>query len=68
MSYDEKKKDDTGVVLENVVTHEEFTKPGPKLDYSGAVVELNPIEKKLVKKLDYRIMVSKVKSDRFELY
>lgn len=27
------------------------------LDYSGAVIKLDPIEKKLVKKLDIRIMV-----------
>lgn len=28
------------------------------LDYSGAVINLDPIEKALVKKLDLRIMVS----------
>lgn len=43
-----------------VATHNESTdleKPGAvKRDYSGAVLELDPIERKLVRKLDIRIM------------
>lgn len=44
-----------------VAVHDEtidLEKPGAvKRDYSGAIVELDPIEKKLVRKLDIRIMV-----------
>ena len=32
-------------------------KVAPARDYSGALVEIDPIEKSLVKKLDWRIMV-----------
>ena len=55
MSVSEKKED---VVLHNE-TMDDLEKPGAvKRDYSGAVVTLDPREQALVRKLDFRIMVS----------
>lgn len=39
-------------------TFKDTEKPGAvQRDYSGAIVSIDPIEKRLVKKLDLRIMV-----------
>lgn len=49
--------------VDNVVVQEEHVddilkKDGVARDYSGAVLVQDPVERKLVKKLDMRIMVS----------
>jgi len=56
MSSSEKKED-----FVHSETVNDVEKPGAvQRDYSGAVVSLDPREKALVRKLDYRIMVSKL--------
>ncbi|KAH6675116.1 major facilitator superfamily domain-containing protein [Halenospora varia] len=53
------KKDEFGSAIHREDTNEDgnIEKPGATArDYSGAVLELDPVEKKLVRKLDIRIM------------
>ena len=58
------KKEEAGSVDHHELADRYETKMGAlgaidpsNLDYSGAVIKLDPIEKKLIKKLDIRIMV-----------
>jgi hypothetical protein len=52
------KSDESPVALHREDTKNDVEKPGAvKRDYSGAVVEIDPVERKLVRKLDIRIMV-----------
>ena len=59
MSAMDKKDELGGVVLQR----EDMSKPDTEMidisnrDYSGAVLQLSPEEKRLVRKLDWRIMV-----------
>lgn len=51
------KREETPMALHREDTNNDLEKPGAvKRDYSGAVVELDPVERKLVRKLDIRIM------------
>jgi len=55
----EKKDDNTTVAIHREDTNNDLEKPGAvKRDYSGAVTEIDPVERKLVRKLDIRIMVN----------
>jgi hypothetical protein len=52
------KKDETGPVAIHTEETNDVEKPGAvQRDYSGAILTIDPIERRLVKKLDLRIMV-----------
>lgn len=65
------KKDEFGSAIHRQDTNEDgnIEKPGTTArDYSSAVLELDPVEKKLVRKLDIRIMVLSNSPSRFLLF
>lgn len=54
----EKKADIGSVVAHDEDIFKDTEKPNAvQRDYSGAIISIDPIEKRLVKKLDLRIMV-----------
>lgn len=54
----EKKEDLGSVVVHDEDIFKDTEKPSAvQRDYSGAIISIDPIEKRLVKKLDLRIMV-----------
>lgn len=58
MSNMDEKQLPAPIVVHDESRHDHEKKDGVLRDYSGAILEIDPAEKRLVKKLDWRIMVS----------